>query len=45
MKNLKSILKKWKFGKRFLHLKNSENYISVRLNLINRDTNDIHMFI
>ena len=45
MKNLKSILKKWGFVKRFLHLKNSENHTSVRLNLINRDTNDIHMFI
>ncbi len=45
MKNLKSILEKWSFVKRFLHLKSFEDYTLVRLNLINRDTNDIHMFI
>ncbi len=45
MKNLKSILKKWSFLKRFLDIKHSKNDTSTRLNLINRDTNDIHMFI
>ncbi|WP_298551522.1 hypothetical protein [uncultured Algibacter sp.] len=45
MKKLISMLKKWKFGKRFLHLKNSKKDTSARLILINRDINNIHMFI
>ncbi len=45
MKKLKSISKKWSFVRQFLNIKHSKNDTSARLILINRDTNDIHMFI